>query len=265
MNNKIQLILQQVITPARITSAILALLSLFAFWTWTATPSPASASANVVVGTASLSASYEWAASTTQIDRQSTLTISVNQPQYETSIEFPTLDQQIDAWAGSATCLVVRQNVFGHTIIQAGSTVDFMLDINGVTIATPQAFSSGNVYSVSATIASQSDADGASNGSAPYQVIVTRITVDLGSNSGANLGEYTMYLSMTISETGQITCSLRVSPQSPAAPSGVRPVAQPSSESMVPVVAPATHRRHVTDSRPAIQRHVGRSPHRPRA
>ena len=211
MWQKIQTLLRQVFTPQRLMQIGGTALVICLFWVWTWTPSPVAASNEIVMGEASLNITNVWSSKAVPLNRQSTLIVSVGQPQGNTDAEFPTLDRQIAALAGNAVCDYIQNNWFGYRLVDSALTVDFMLDRQGVTLADIRPYTDGVLYGV--TMANPPQNTPADASPAPIQVVNAEITIDQLSRTGLSIHDYTIYLTLMIDQTGKITCLLGTKPR----------------------------------------------------
>lgn len=182
-------------------------------WGWTCELAPVDASAQVTIADVSLAPGSPPTTTTTQINSLATamsVTASFGPPAFDVDAEFPAFHQETSAVPGSAICTLAMWNVVGVHLVDSAISADVVRAAEGVSLASPRFFPAGHfLYSV--TDLSEDTAD-VLTAPASQKSLTEHLSIDLGSRSGANLKNYTVYFILVITQSGQVICLLQAKP-----------------------------------------------------
>jgi hypothetical protein len=182
-------------------------------WGWTCELAPVDASAQVTIAAVSLVPGSQPITTTTQISSLATamsVTASFGPPAFDVDAEFPDFHQETSAVPGSAICTLAMWNVVGFHLVDSAISADVVRAAEGVSLASPRFFPAGH-YLYSVTDLSEDTSD-VLTAPAPQKSLTEHLSIDLGSRSGANLKNYTVYFILVIMQSGQVICLLQATP-----------------------------------------------------
>lgn len=171
-------------------------------------PAPVNNSVSMTVDSGVLSLASQWAPPpTVSVGGLSTISVSVGAPTTSDAQDLPSLTPLNDAIAGHAECQVALRNLIGIGLANFTLSTGFVIDSQGVTLANPRAYPGGGVlYAV--TTSEESFGSASQYPAAQSASITTRMDVALGSTSGANLANFSLYVTLEITSAHEITCAL---------------------------------------------------------
>lgn len=209
-NTRFQRFFRRLLASSWTKAAVGAVLTFLLFVIVTYVPTPVSATAVGEVTSETLTPSGKWVKTQNQENGQVSLTLTVGQPKRDALGEFPGYTQQKSAIAGNAVCALTMSNMFGFTAVHDTIASDFLIDARGVSVANAQYFPSGGDFYSTTNL--QESVAGAASAPQPSETLSAEVGIALGSQSGANVQNFVVYLEMTISGSGRVDCALESAP-----------------------------------------------------
>ncbi|MGH2502503.1 MAG: hypothetical protein ACRDID_08310 [Ktedonobacterales bacterium] len=212
-SHQLETFLKRLWAVKSIQRAIIAVVVALGIGTWTFVPNPVNAHAQVTIAVVSLapgSKPTNTTVPTNFLTSAMSLTASFGPPNFDVGVEFPTFNQEISAVPGSAICTLAMWNVVGVHLVDSAISADVVRAAEGVSLANPRFFPAGH-YLYSVTDLSEMTAD-VLTPPAPEKSLTEQLGIALGSRSGANLKNYTVYFKLLILQSGQVICLLQAKP-----------------------------------------------------